>query len=340
MNRKHMPLLIGGLVVLLVAGALVYLLFTARSRYQEKISALSATQNRLTRLTSRPVFPAQENVQTLEKQTGIYEEYLNGLYGAMRAGQFPTEEVGRARFPLVLEEVLGDLVRLAEAQRVVLPADFSFGFQRYTAGNLPAEEEVERLVIQVRSAAALCNILFEAGIAELLSVDRTIFEKDAQVLPVEEEYSRRSSRRSAETPEQPVISTELYRDPDGLFTKEHYVLSFRTAGKAFWKVLDRFAQGTPFVVLTKTEIVNSARPAVVAPKTSETPKEPLRPAAPVGWQTGGLAPGQSPATPEPEILPRDLRVVAGQELPLVRLELDLYRFAEPAAAAEQGEENP
>lgn len=339
MNRKHMPLLIGGLVVLLVAVGLGYLLFSARGRYHDKTSALATSQNRLARLTSRGVFPSPENVQTLEKQAKIYEDYLAGLFAVIREGQFPAETVPRARFPLVLEDVLKVLVGKAgnPDKRIVLPPDFSFGFQRYTAGNLPAEEEVERLVVQLRSIAALCDILFDAGIAELVSVDRTVFEKDAQVVPAEEEYSRRSSRRGEETSAVAAPSTELFRDSDGLFTKERYTLSFRSKVETMWKVLDRLAQGSPFVVVTKLEFVNPARPAVLVPKKDEA-KEPGPAQAPAGGQPAALAPGQPAAKTEPEILQRDLRIVAGQELPLVRLELDLYRFAEPAAR--EGEENP
>jgi hypothetical protein len=340
MNRKHMPLLVGGLLVLVLAIGFLYWLFSAREGYNEGISSLSMVQGRLARLTSRAVFPSETNVQTLGKQARIYQDYLDGLYGAMREGQFPAESVPRARFPLVLEEVNGQLVNNARAKSVTLPADFSYGFQRYTAGNLPAEEEVERLVVQLRSVAALCEILYGAGIAELISVDRTVFEKDAQVAPEEEEYSRRNLRNRADTSTAAAASTELFKDPDGLFTKEHYVLSFRAPGPALWAVLDRLSKGSPFTVLTKVEVTNPARPAVVPPKTEETKEAPAHPVSTSGWQSAAPRDAAGSEKNEPEILPRELRIVAGQELPAVRLEVDLYRFAEAAGAAEKGEENP
>lgn len=339
MNRKHMPLLIGGLLVLVLAIVLLYLLFSARGRYHEGVSALSLAQGRLARLTSRAVFPSEANVQTLDKQAKIYADYLDGLYGAMREGQFASESVPRARFPLVLEEVIGQLVNDARAKSTTLPADFSFGFQRYTAGNLPADEEVERLVVQLRSIASLCEILFGAGVAELLAVDRTVFEKDAQMAPVEEEYGRRSLRSREGTPDAAPASTELFKDPDGLFTKERYSLSFRAPVPALWAVLDRLAKGSPLVVLTKVEVSNPARPAVIVPKPEEAKEPAPRPASAGGWQSAAPRETGAGDKKEPEILPRELRVVAGQELPVVRLELDLYRFVE-AAAAEKGEENP
>ncbi len=331
-----MPLLVGGLVALLLAAALFVFLIRARGGYDEELSGLSLVQGRLQRLTGRSVFPSEPNVQAMDKQLGIYQEYLDGLYASMSEGQTAAEPVNRARFPLVLEEVLGQLVNDARTQSVALPVDFSFGFERYTAGNLPAEEEVDRLVDQLRSVAVLCEILYEAGIGELVSVERTVFEKDAQVAVPEEEQGRRGRNRAE--PVAVVSNTELFRDPDGLFAKEHYALSYKAQDAANWKALDRLAKGAPFVVVTKMEITNPARPAVVPPKAEEAAPAPSKPVSAGGWAAPGSA--APAAAPEPEILPRELRVVAGQELPNVRLEVDLYRFAETVGEVAKGEEHP
>jgi hypothetical protein len=341
MSRKHMPLLVGGLVVLLLAIALFYLLFSARGRYVDGADGLAMVQGRLQRLSSRAVFPSEANVQTMGKQLDIYQGYFDGLYDAMRAGQTAAPaEMNRDIFRKMLEDDLRQLVNDARAKSVALPADFAFGFQRYVAGNPPADDEMGRLVDQLQSLQALCEVLYDAGIGELTSVDRAVFEKDAQVAPVEEEFSRRSSRNRSET----VVaapSAELFKDPDGLFTKEHYVLSYRAQDAANWKVLDRLSKGAPFVVVTKVEISNPARPAVVPPKVEEKAAAPSSPVSTSGWKAvspqGAGAPGEKK---EPEILPRELRVVAGQELPNVRLEVDLYHFVEAASVAEKGEVSP
>ena len=340
MSRKHMPLIIGGVVVLLLAIVLFYFLFSAKGRYSEGFAGLSVVQNQLQRLTSRPVFPAEFNVKAMGRQLEIYDEYLKGLKNSMKQGQLAAEPVTRDRFRQLMEDTLRQLVNDARAKSVALPADFAFGFQRYAEGNLPSEEEMGRLVDQLRSVAGLCGILYEAGIGELVSVDRTVFEKDAQVAPVEEEYGRRNLRSRPETETAPP-NVELVADPLGLFTKEHYVLSYRAQDAATWKALERFAHGAPFVVVTKVEIVNPARPAVTPPKTEPAKgPAPSTPVSTTGWKSAG-APGAAPGSKdEPEILPRELRVVAGQELSDVRLEVDLYRFAETAVDVAKGEENP
>jgi len=335
-----MPLLIGGAVALLLALALGYWLFSAKGRYRSEAAALDQSQNKLNRLSSRKVFPSDANVQTMERQLEIYEEYLDGLFHAMSEGQRPPEVVNRDRFRQMLEQTLRRLVQAARAQAITLPPDFAFGFQRYAAGTLPEESHLERLVSQLRSVSILCAILYEAGVRELVSVERTVFEEEVQAAPVEEEYSRRRSRSRAEPEPETVKTTDLVRDPDGLFTRERYVLSYRAQDEANWKVLDRLSKGAPFVVVSKVEIVNSARPAVVPPPAPPAAEEAPRAsaAAATAWQAPGAA-RPAPAKNEPAILPRELRVVAGQELPLVRLQVDVYHFAQQADAAE-GEENP
>ena len=335
-----MPLMVGGLVVLLLAIALFYLLFSARGRYVDGAAGLATDQSQLQRLSSRGVFPSEANVQTMGQQLEIYQKYLDGLYSSMREGQVAaTTEMNRDIFRKTLEDVLRQLVNDARAKSVALPADFAFGFQRYVAGNPPADEEMGRLVDQLQSIKTLCEILYDAGISELTAVDRAVFEKDAQVAPVEEEFNRRSLRNRPDAAA-PAPNAELFKDPDGLFTKEHYVLSYRAQDAANWKVLDQLSKGAPFAVMTKVEISNPARPAVVPPKTEEKVVAAPNPVSTSGWQAPqprGEAPGEKK---EAEILPRELRVVAGQELPNVRLEVDLYRFVEPASVAEKGEVSP
>jgi hypothetical protein len=340
MSRKHMPLLVGGVVVLLLAMVLSYLLFSAQGRYADGAVGLTLAQGRLQRLSGRAVFPSEANVQTLGKQLGIYQDYLDGLYAAMSEGQQASKPMDRDGFRRMLEEELNRLLNTARVKGVAIAPDLSYGVQRYLAGTPPSEEELPRLVSQFESIIMLCDILYDAGIGELISVERTVFEKEAQAAPVEEEYGRRGMRNRSEG-ETATPSTELFQDPDGLFTKEHFVLSYRAQDPANRKVLDRLSQGAPFTVVTKVDISNPARLAVVAPKTEEPKAAPAKPVSASGWESAGSGGAESGEKKESEILPRELRVVAGQELPNIRLEVDVYHFTETAAvAAKEGEVIP
>ena len=332
MSRKHMPLIVGGVVVAVLSAAIGFLTFQAKGSYAEQVEALDGAQNKLKKLSGRPVFPSEANVELMGKQLETYEGYLDGLFGAMRAGQKHLETPDRDGFRQLLDQTMSRLFNMAKENGVTVPANFWFGFQLYAGGNPPAEEDLGRLADQLKSVAALCEILYQAGISEVVEVERAVFEKTAQAIaaaPAEEESRGRRSRGRGEPEAEAPKPTDLYQDPGGLFTKERYVLAYRAKDEVNWKVLDLFSKiGTPYVVVTKLEIVNAARPAVLAPRPEGGPLQPggARPPAMGGPATPG---GQAP-----EILPRELRVVAGQELPLVRLEVDLYRFAEETVGQE------
>ncbi len=335
MSRKHMPLIIGGVVALLLAIALFFWLFKAKGSYSDGALSQSMSQRRLNTLSSRSVFPSATNVYVMTKQLGVYEDYLHDLYASMREGQISDEPVDRDRFSRLLEDGLRRLLNEAREKSIVVPANIAFGVQRYIDGALPADDELPRLVNQFRSITALCDILYAAGIGELVSVERTVFEKGVQQAPAEEGFNRRRNQPDAMAV---APSTELYTDPDGLFTKEHYVLSYRAQDAATWKVLDQLSKGSPFVVVTKVEISNPAKPVVVLPKAEEKAATP-KPVSTDGWSAPGSA-TTVVAQEETPILPRELRVVAGQELSTVRLEVDLYHFSDIASANQAGEVNP
>ena len=334
MSRKYMPLIIGGVVAVLLAGLLFFFVFSVRDKYATGQNDLEVEKRKFLRLNSRAVFPMADNVATMTKQREVYQEYYEEVLGALRAGQPEAQHVSRDSFRRMIEDDLRRLASGARAANVTLPPNFAFGFTRYAEGNLPQDEEIERLVDQLRSVATLCSILYEAGVGELTSVERTVFEKNAQVAPKEEEYSGRFSRMRDERVVQEAPSTDLYRDPDGLFTREHYILAYRAQDAANRKVLDRLAQGRPFTIVTKMEVINSAKPVIVLPKTAEEKApEPASPPQSRGWQSAGAAKPLG-VKDAPAILPRDLRVVAGQEMPNIRIEVDVYRLADHMAEEE------
>lgn len=334
MNRKYMPLVIGGVLVLVLVLGLGYLLFSAQSHYADRRMNLDREQQKLRNLTNRIPFPADTNVVILSKQKAVFEEYLGDLLGALKQGQTPAGDLTRDRFRQLAEVKLRELTEEARKRNVVLPANFAFGFQRYAEGNLPPDDEMERLVDQFKSTAVLCDLLFKAGISELVAVERTVFERDVQPAPIEESYGRRGTRGRDEAEGQ-APKLDLQVDPHGLYTKEHYQFTYKAKDEAQWQVLNRLAKGTPFTVVTRVDIANPAKP-VVTPPQAKTEEHAASPVSTAGWAAPGSL--QPPPKPETEILPRDLRVTAGRDLPTIVLDVDMYRFLEPPAVSAQGEE--
>jgi hypothetical protein len=345
---KRMPLYIGGavsLVLLLGAGGL---LFMQQGAFSGKTETMEEAGLKLKKLTDRKPFPSAANVNRLDSQLEVYTVYQDELFSSMSKGQEAVGTVDQDRFRRLLAENLTQLVREARAKSVAIPVQFPFGFHRYVAGSLPDPGEMPRLMSQMQGVTQICHILYESGISELLGVERTEFEKAAAgaAEAAAEDASSRRGRRNRGGDEEVADTTDskaLYTDPDGLFTREHYVVRFRARDAAIQKCLDRFAKGAPFTVVTRMDLVNPNRPVVaVQPDAVQGigEEDPFGAPPPPAW--GAPPPPPGPAAKENEPLPRDLRVIAGRELPEVRFEIDVYRFIEPARGddAADGQEEP
>ena len=344
MSSKHMPLYIGGavsLVLLLGAGALLVL---QQGGFSGKTESMEQAGLKLKRLTDRKPFPSAANVNRLDSQLEVYTTYQEELFASMSKGQESVGTVDQDRFRRLLAENLTKLIREARAKSVAIPVQFPFGFHRYVAGSLPDPDEMPRLMSQMQGVSQICHILYESGIGELLGVERTEFERaaaGAAEAAAADASSRRGRRNRGdeEAAADQADTKALFTDSDGLFTKEHYVVRFRAKDKAIQNVLDRLAKGAPFTVVTRMDLVNPNRPVVtVQPDAVQDSAAgdgfDMSPGWPAPPPPGGPAAG--PGAKENEPLPRDLRVIAGRELPEVRLEIDVYRFVEPARDADDG----
>lgn len=343
MSRKNMPLIAGGAAFGILAVVLGWFTWSALSAFSASEDALAKQTSKLRRLRARDPFPSAENADVLSKQEEHYREYLSALRADLRKAQDPVGPITRDRWQGEFGQVLRAIVQGARARGVNLPVGstgFLFGFERYRE-TIPMDSvELARLFPQLQGVARLCRALFDAGITELVAVEREQFEMlpSPDALADEDESPRARRRRAAaeasgEAAQAP--SKAPFKDKDGLFIREHYALVFRASDAAIWNVLSTFAQQEqPFVIVTKLDIENASRPAVLVPRGPEAssagaPVAPRPPVAMDGFRAIG-APAPAPKDSEGP-LPRELRVVAGDTLPLVRIELDIYRFADDDA---------
>lgn len=343
-----MPLIVGGAVFGVLAAALAFFTYRAMDRFSTSQEALEQQTNKLRRLRNREPFPSQENAAVLESQRQHFGDYLSALRGEMGKAQAEIGDVSRDRWNREFGQTLRSIVMAAHAKGVNLSPAVTgglFGFDRYREV-IPLDSELGRLFPQLQGVSRLCGILFDAGITELVGVEREQFELIPATVPVdEEENSRRGRRGRRQADEEEVAkgpSRDPFKDKDGLFTREHYALVFRAKDEAVWNVLSAFAkEPEPFIVVTKVDVSNAARPQVPPPRGPEAlPGAPAlaparMPTATDGFRAAGVA-APAPEKDAEAPLPRELRVVAGNDLSLVRIELDIYRFAaEDAPATEE-----
>lgn len=349
--RKHMLLIVGGSVALVVLLATLFVLVRLQQGYQRVNKELRGSLTRLDALYARDPYPSVENVYLVWTNLQILQTYFTGLYGELQKGQVEPQAMEPAEFPVLLEKTIRQLTTRAAASNVALPPRFAFGFSRYAIGALPGAKDVPRLVLQMKTIEALCGVLFRAKVSQITTVSRQVFEEGASAEPSEgvPDMMRRRRRpmevvSDSGTSAQP--SAEAWKDPSGLFSREHYVLSFTGRDAAIWEVLNGLAVGQPFVVVTKVELVNDSP----LPKAAAPAAAPAAPAAPPSmFVTPPSLSGPSPAMPlgaaapagvPPKPLSHDERIVAGRELVRATVEVDVYRFATEEEPKEEEEEAP
>ncbi|MBQ9343681.1 MAG: Amuc_1100 family pilus-like protein [Kiritimatiellae bacterium] len=365
MSSKNTPVIVGASIVGVLAIGLAYMVFASYQAYDEAGEAIVSSNAQLHKLQVRPVFPSRQNAKTMQTQVKDFKDYLVDLTQELGKGQPSDGDITRDRFLTEYNETLYTLYGGRKRGIVIAPPAGTsvqklFGFGLYETGTPPSENDLPRVICQMQDIKAICLALYDAGIAEMIGVTRTEFETAAALASsTSEEDSRRSSRRRNRGGDDEVAQATpgaLYKDPDGLFTRESYTFSFKASDAALQKVLDKLAQGQPFAVVTALEVVNAARPSILSPQGTE--EEPAGEANGLGAPAMGGAPAPfaaasaggfravgSPTAPvaqkeAPAILPRDLRVSAGRELPVISMKVDVYRFLDLASAEDQQEPTP
>lgn len=222
----------------------------------------------------------------------------------------------RAAFPAEIERVTRRLRNEAAEAEVKVAETVAFGFERYARGNLPMQEHVPRLVVQLRTIEALCQILFQSKVSELVSVQREVFDVERTQVPAADAPGRRGVRQPSEVVAAPTVAVEP-EGVKGLYTRERYTLTFMATDPALRAVLNRMASAPMLMVVRNLELRNEM---AVGGAPAQRLSERLRPRGEAQRPTGERErDARRPQAAEE-------RVVAGLERIRVVMELDVYRF--------------
>lgn len=307
--RKHMVLLVGGGIALLLMILALVFLMRARGEYQEINDQLIAASGRLDQLNRRSPFPSEDNIKMMEQNLRTLQDATEDLYTILLKGQVRPERIEAAEFAPLLERATKRLYQRAAENGVLLPERFNLGLARYAAGELPAREAIPRLVVQLKCMDALCQILFQARIHSLVSIERQQFESAA---PVEEVISsRRRAAVQQETTAQGLPDLPMPAS-NTLYEVERFGLTFAARDASVWEALN---------LLNRTPLVAAVVDVQLANQASEQLGK-AQPVAPLG--------GDQPAA---QVLARypshEERVIAGRELVQASVVVDVYRILPP-----------
>lgn len=314
-----------GVALVALAGAVVLLLRWQRV-YTRVNGELEAQAARLRQLQQRDPFPSETNVERAQQNLAALQTFFSNQTAALRAHQVTPAKMERAEFQFLLERTVRGLRERAAAPgaTVKLPERFGFGFDRYLLGDLPAPEDIPRLVVQLRIVERLCRLLFEARVSELLEIKRAMFEKPRGPSREVEAETGRRLRRVAESAAPPEEEPIPEVEEGGLLSRERFEIRFTASEAAVWELLQKLATDKTFALVAELELksVSDVKAAVASPSQTagSGPTPQVAPSVPGPWPVGPAA----LVAPRPKT--HDERVVAGRERVQVRMVVDVYRF--------------
>ncbi|TAN37544.1 MAG: hypothetical protein EPN23_05135 [Verrucomicrobia bacterium] len=301
-------------MVLLIV-ACIYLFLHIRQYLADTTSA-DGQQSRLVQLEGRKPGPTEENVRLVSSNSVVFESYLKKIAEVLQRGQVEPRKMQPVDFNSFLKSTIDYMNDAAKKQGLVLPAKFDFGFKTYySEGHLPAVGDVPRLTVQVQLVRALMDVLRKSRVAEVSSVERQVFEKGAVAVAEEAESESRGRSRGVA----PGVTTLYPLEPSesqGLYTREHFVLTLRVRDEFIAGLLNALAGSSEagpvrlFTVVTHVDISGAG-----LPKSG------------VAGAATAVAPAEGVAVAGAEPKKREERIVAGAENTTVQLGVDIYRFA-------------
>lgn len=342
--KKYMVLIIGCGIALLLAIAAAVLLFQQMSANGRAQAELKAALSKLDQLNKRQPYPNQANVDLTASSLASLKAKLLETQNRVRGSQVEPEQIEPAQFGPLLEKTSRQLKQEAASAAVALPENFAFGFGSYTAGAQPLSNAIPRLVIQVKTVAALTRIMYAARVTNILAISRDEFEEGMnRDTPAAGAAASGIFRTESRGPSSSGHAAAAYlRDipevpSNELYSVERFALEFSGRENSVWEVLNAFVKGPPFIIIRHLTLDSTTAGAAAAPAAGgragtaaayapEMFRESMRPG------TSGMP---SPGGVMTNLLmtSRDDRIVAGREPVRATLVVDVCRFT-----SGQGEE--
>lgn len=302
-----------GVTVLLLLGAGAGL-FLSAGLYSRQALALDAVTARLQQLYRRDPFPAKANVRTEDENLKDVVDRYNELNELLRAGQVNLQPMEAADFMQFLEKSLRKLRDRLQTARIKFPEKYAFGFDKYAGGQLPSSGDIPRLVQQLKIIEALCDILRESAIVELVAIERENFEQAGRG-----GTDASGGRRGTPAPEAAVAAS----DEGKLVASQHFKISVKAKENAAIEMLNLLASRPMFMVVTRVEVANPRQeysaggPASTPAVAASTSGKPVVSGA---SNTSGVSGAES------ESVARERQIVLGREELDVKLDVDVYQF--------------
>ncbi len=313
---------VAGVLVLTVlgGGALGYLLFDAKGKYDANVEAFQTQAKELKRLETLPAYPDKENLQKIEEQRIHHLTMIADLQKSLAAAQLPVEPLAPNVFQDQLKAAVTQLT--AKAGKMALPKGFYYGFESYQT-SLPNQDVTPLLGRELKAIQLLFEIVLDKGKGRVQSVGD--FKRD----PLPEETNKKAPAPAATpkpAPGRPAPKPGAA--PAEPLVKPHSVdLVFTAEQRAVAEILNELAANKQQFFITRYVALHNTN--------DRPPPRETAPVAPVAGENPAPAADPNPAAPgsgTPDALAKD-PIILGNEKVEVTLRVEIVDIAPPKAEA-------
>jgi hypothetical protein len=293
-----------GFIAILVigAGALGYLLYSAYDTYSDVSDQYTETSTELNKLQAQDPYPDAANLAKFRAEHDQLLDATHTLATSLSQMVLPVENLTPSAFQDRLRTTLTTVVAKAGTAGVKLPTDFALDFNQYQTLQ-PAPAAAGPLGRQLAAVEIIMNILIDDHVESITALTRTKLPQEGGPGGVR--------RRLVDT--------------------YPFDIQFVSTQQSFQKVLNDVAASTTQFFITRTLLVDNSDPKPVA-KVAETP-----PPAPAAAAGAGPGPGAAAAAaPDTSGTNDRLAFVVGTEKLDVAMRIDMVTFNAPENSTRRG----
>ena len=302
-------------VLLVVGGALTFLLITAQSHYAEVSDQYDTQVKELQRLQGLIPFPDNVNLAKYEEVRQDYQQKVTELQTKLASLDLPLDNppLTPLSFQDRLRKVVDDTVGKAQTAGVALPEGFYLGFEQYR-GTPPDAAATALLGQQLTGIADLVNLIILQHPEKINSLKRGLLPQEV-------------GASATPAPTQPGRPAAPAAPP--LVTKYPLDIGFTALPSSFRDTVNKVTAARELYVIRALQVKNQVDkgPPRVEGATPGSPAAPAPGPVPGGVDANGVL-----NPPLPDKGPPPLRYVVGQERLDVLARIELASVLPPAPA--------
>jgi len=309
MNWVRENKFLSGFIAILVvaAGVLGYLLFTAWGTYSDASDAYQTASTQLHQLENLSPYPDQNNLTKYKAELDDLKDATHNLAVNLSGMVLPVKEITPSAFQIQLRDTAAAIAEKAAKTGVKIPANFALDFDQYQQQPPPAAAAgpLGRQLVALNMAV---NILLDSHVDEITSLGRTRLAEETG-----------GPLHPAQHPGMPGAAPGAAAD---LVQTSGIDIQFTSDQTALLSVLNRFASSDKQFFITRTLMVENSNPKPIS-KAIDTG------AGGPGGQPGGAQPGDAGAAATGGTDQGFLQFIVGTEKVNVAMRVDMVTFNPP-----------